>query len=572
MRLKFEFLLSSAMCRVAAAGLLASALGACSTDVARFSDNPFSNPFKAGAATSVDRNATGSIGRQAAQAQAAASAAPAVGRVTSQPLAAPVAASAADSRVASPVSNTMPSRSSLTPRAPSAVDLASTGSVTPRSVAGWSSAGGTPVVMASGENVNTLATRYGVPASAILATNGLSSASQLTPGSRVTIPVYSAGGATAPRAEAPVQAVAPSTPDPVAPLAAATPRPPQPVAGMSQRSEPVRPPAPAPRPVIAAVPPSRENEPARIIPPAQVAAPKAVASASVDAAREKARAQAEAAKVRAEAARQQTAASRSADAEVTARKAAEAKAKAESERARLAELRAKTAEDRVKAAEASKEAESNRIKAAEAKKKAEAAREVQADAKAKADRELKAARADAQSAERKVKAQETRQAAPQPAPQTRQQAAAAAAAAQRQPVDPAPTASVPKDEPKAVSADFRWPARGRVISGFSGKGANEGINIAVPEGTPVKAAGDGVVAYSGNELKGYGNLVLIRHENGYVSAYAHNGDIAVKRGERVSRGQTIAKSGQSGNVASPQLHFEIRKGSTPVDPMPYLAN
>ena len=104
----------------------------------------------------------------------------------------------------------------------------------------------------------------------------------------------------------------------------------------------------------------------------------------------------------------------------------------------------------------------------------------------------------------------------------------------------------------------------------SGKGGNEGINIAVPEGTPVKSAGDGVVAYSGNELKGYGNLVLIRHDNGYVSAYAHNGDINVKRGERVNRGQVIAKSGQTGNVASPQLHFEIRKGSNPVDPMPYL--
>ena len=81
----------------------------------------------------------------------------------------------------------------------------------------------------------------------------------------------------------------------------------------------------------------------------------------------------------------------------------------------------------------------------------------------------------------------------------------------------------------------------------------------------------GVVAYAGSELKGYGNLVLIRHPNGYVSAYAHNGAVAVKRGETVKRGQTIAKSGQSGNVASPQLHFELRKGSTPVDPTGYLA-
>lgn len=141
-------------------------------------------------------------------------------------------------------------------------------------------------------------------------------------------------------------------------------------------------------------------------------------------------------------------------------------------------------------------------------------------------------------------------------------------------VDPAPTASIPAPE-KAVATDenrpeFRWPARGRIIQGFS-SGGNDGINIAVPEGTQVKAAEGGVVAYAGSELKGYGNLVLIRHPNGFVSAYAHNGALDVKRGDAVKRGQTIAKSGQSGNVGSPQLHFELRKGSTPVDPTNYLA-
>jgi murein DD-endopeptidase MepM/ murein hydrolase activator NlpD len=87
----------------------------------------------------------------------------------------------------------------------------------------------------------------------------------------------------------------------------------------------------------------------------------------------------------------------------------------------------------------------------------------------------------------------------------------------------------------------------------------------------VKAAEGGVVAYAGSELKGYGNLVLIRHPNGFVSAYANNGDLSVKRGQQVKRGDAIAKSGQTGNVASPQLHFELRKGSTPVDPTGYLA-
>ncbi|MGA7805921.1 M23 family metallopeptidase, partial [Bradyrhizobium sp.] len=120
---------------------------------------------------------------------------------------------------------------------------------------------------------------------------------------------------------------------------------------------------------------------------------------------------------------------------------------------------------------------------------------------------------------------------------------------------------------------FRWPVRGKVITSYGAKTngkSNDGINLAVPEGTPVKAAEDGVVAYAGNELKGYGNLVLIRHANGYVTAYAHASELLVKRGDTIKRGQVIAKSGQSGEVASPQLHFEIRKGSTPVDPLQFL--
>jgi len=121
---------------------------------------------------------------------------------------------------------------------------------------------------------------------------------------------------------------------------------------------------------------------------------------------------------------------------------------------------------------------------------------------------------------------------------------------------------------------FRWPANGRVINAFgpSTNGQeNDGINIAVPENTPVKAAEDGVVAYAGNELKGYGNLVLVRHPNGYVTAYAHAKELLVKRGDAVKRGQVIARSGQSGNVNAPQLHFEIRKGASPVDPTKFLS-
>ncbi|WP_018391235.1 M23 family metallopeptidase [Ancylobacter sp. FA202] len=126
----------------------------------------------------------------------------------------------------------------------------------------------------------------------------------------------------------------------------------------------------------------------------------------------------------------------------------------------------------------------------------------------------------------------------------------------------------------AAGPQFRWPVRGRVISGFGPKPGgqqNEGINISVPEGTSVKAAEDGVVAYAGSELKGYGNLVLIKHADGWVTAYANNSALDVKKGDTVKRGQVIAKAGQTGNVTSPQLHFEIRKGSQPVDPSQYLA-
>ena len=92
----------------------------------------------------------------------------------------------------------------------------------------------------------------------------------------------------------------------------------------------------------------------------------------------------------------------------------------------------------------------------------------------------------------------------------------------------------------------------------------------MPENTPIKAAEDGVVAYAGSELKGYGNLILVRHPNGYVTAYAHAKELLVKRGDPIKRGEVIAKSGQTGNVDVPELHFEVRKGTAPVDPMPFL--
>jgi murein DD-endopeptidase MepM/ murein hydrolase activator NlpD len=127
----------------------------------------------------------------------------------------------------------------------------------------------------------------------------------------------------------------------------------------------------------------------------------------------------------------------------------------------------------------------------------------------------------------------------------------------------------------ASTLAMRWPVKGKVISEFGTKPnglKNEGINIAVPEGTSIRAAESGVVAYAGNELKGYGNLVLVRHPGGYVTAYAHAKQLMVKKGDTVKRGDVIAIAGQTGAVQSPQLHFEVRKGATALDPNKYLSS
>jgi murein DD-endopeptidase MepM/ murein hydrolase activator NlpD len=121
----------------------------------------------------------------------------------------------------------------------------------------------------------------------------------------------------------------------------------------------------------------------------------------------------------------------------------------------------------------------------------------------------------------------------------------------------------------ASGAGFIWPASGKVISGFgatSNGERNDGINIAMPQGAPIKAAASGTVSYSGDELKDYGNLLLIKHDGGYVTAYAHAERLLVQRGDAVTKGQVIAYAGHTGDVATPQLHFEIRHGTTPVDP------
>lgn len=127
--------------------------------------------------------------------------------------------------------------------------------------------------------------------------------------------------------------------------------------------------------------------------------------------------------------------------------------------------------------------------------------------------------------------------------------------------------------PKRSSSRFQWPVSGRVISRFGPKKGglhNDGINIAMPRGAPVRAAENGVVLYTGDALKGYGNLVLVKHSGGWVTAYAHLEKILVKKGQKLGVGETLGTVGSSGQVDTPQLHFEIRKGSKALNPAKYL--
>ena len=161
---------------------------------------------------------------------------------------------------------------------------------------------------------------------------------------------------------------------------------------------------------------------------------------------------------------------------------------------------------------------------------------------------------------------------------------AATPIASREMIEPAPAATEtaaapvngplvqPAVEPTLSGADkFRWPVSGRVITDFANSKAT-GINIEAPEGAAIRAAENGQVIYVGNGVEGYGNLVLIRHPNGYVSAYAHLKSTSVNKGDSVSRGDSIGAVGMTGSVSRPQLHFELRKGATPVDPIPLLAS
>lgn len=383
----------------------------------------------------------------------------------------------------------------------------------------WSSEGGMAVIAATGDTAAVLAARYNVPESALLHENGFSSSAQVRPGTRLIIPVYSASGGGTPARR--IAEAAPVHHDHAARerlLARAEAKPPR--GGEKSR--------------VAQLAPAREEAPEH----GKMHWVKGPAPAvELDKVHGRDRMAAE------------------------AKPHGREKAMAKLEQSRAAKL---------EAAELKKEKQAELAEA-----KTAAAQAKIAAAQAKAARKMAKADGAAQTAANKTRVEPVRTAREITRGQPSQQVAQAEpAAAKKAAVDPTPTASLPPPEAEKPSAngapEFRWPAHGRIIQAFK-SGGNDGINIAVPEGTAVKAAESGVVAYAGSEIKGFGNLVLIRHPNGYVTAYANNGDIEVKRGEQVRRGQTIAKSGQSGNVASPQLHFELRKGSTPVDPTRYLA-
>jgi murein DD-endopeptidase MepM/ murein hydrolase activator NlpD len=437
-------------------------------DSARFDSNPFASSRNA-AAPAPAPEVTGSIR----------SSRPA-GHVETQPLPAPT-------KPASGVANGAGGLGAYRPVVEQtdrtgSVRVASTPAAPPAPVqqrGHWTWDGGSPVVVGRGETLEAIARKYGVPASAILETNGLRNAAGIHAGQRLVIPRYVVGEARAPaeRHEAPRVASRPAEPPRQHPQVAA---------------------APAPRPA--------QSGDIHVVQPGE-----------------------------------------------TLIGIARRHELSLSELARANRIQPYT-----------KLAIGDRLVLPAHARAAQRAPERVAE------------RAPAPRHEARLQARsEPRRPQPQRAPEIEKVSSVPVENARVATPEPAAASedAVKRAEPVTHALSFRWPVTGHVIEAFGSRPngtTNDGINLAVPEGTPIKAAEDGIVAYAGNELKGYGNLVLIRHADNYVSAYANASEILVKRGDSVRRGQVIAKSGQTGNVSSPQLHFEIRKGASPVDPMQFL--
>lgn len=533
MRARAFFGLSKAALVVAVSGLAA----ACSTDVARFDSNPFRSNEVAQAPRGDVVASAPTTRVESAPLSPANDIAPPV-RNNASVESSPFGGGSADPGLTTGTVSQRPAFGSSNPQTPAVRQMAvarANSQAVGGGASGWSATGGTTIQAGAGETVESLSRRYGVPASAIAQANGLSAGQTLSPGQSVVIPTYSIGNAAA-RGAAPAAPVhqprvaeaprpAPATPVRQIPMPSSQASRAgwqvgaQPTASQPQSTVPQA--APQAAPQRAAAPINRNGT-------HTVAAGETLAS-------------------------------------IAARHGTSAR--------ELARLNNIPSERPVRTGQSLRLPIPGQQAAAPvpaAVDRREQAQRAVAQAQAtpagrRADQRATAAIAPAQPAAREnAPALASAETAPAPAP-----AATPAPARAEAPATPA----APAAAPAASSAEpqFRWPVRGRVITGFRA-GSSDGIKLAVPEGTPIKAAEDGVVAYAGNELRGYGNLVLVRHANGYVTAYAHNSNVSVRRGEQVRRGQTIASAGQTGNVSSPQLHFEIRRGATPVDPMTFLGS
>ena len=543
MRSSIPTIPSRYLSRVAAASLLAGLAAGCSSDTSRFGANPFSNPFAS------QPQQTASVPRAQAyptphvQSRPLAPAGvPAYSRpIAAQPLP-PVGSVGTMPAVRSP----QPGYSVSQNAGPSSLN---TGSVSSPRVSGfaskgWSAEGGTTVIARNGDTVATLSNRYGVPAEAILATNGLNGP-YLAPGQQVTIPVYSLRNATvASRPAAPMAPIKP--PVVVADRAVMRPAP-----TLTRPAEPIPPKAvPTAQTAGGGLHMVKPGETLTSI--AQdygTTRPRLAAANAID---------------------EWTNVRIGQKLKVPDGQASRQQAQADLQPKPLGHLPAKA--QLVAKAEPAQPAKAVRtvaIKPAEPRQ-AETIAAAPVAKVAVGAKPVVVARVDKPKAD-KPKAEQLRTITAKAATQAREEEDAEETAS----LPAKPAGKEPQDEQVASAApasdapQFRWPVKGRIIQAFGQ--SSDGINISVPEGTEVKAAEGGVVAYAGSELKGYGNLVLIRHANGFVTAYAHAKDLDVKRGDTVKRGQTIATAGQTGNVTSPQLLFELRKGATPVDPRQYLS-
>jgi murein DD-endopeptidase MepM/ murein hydrolase activator NlpD len=457
--------------------------------------------------------------------------------VTTQPLAPPTAAPApvsapiarAPAPAAAPerhvLADPKPVRKTETAAAPAprAVDETTTGTIEPRKAQpnstqlvseeepeGWSRAGGTQVTAKEGETVYNLSRRFGVPANVILRVNGLSEGSGLQAGQKVIIPTYVYSS------KAPVSA--PDSNPKVAASSSST--------GLKKEQPTQKIPLPehAPQDHVAVLPQTKKLK------DSEKAKPLDTASAD--------------------------------DTKTVAPKPVEEKtASAEKSKGRYVVQSGDTLQRIAKKSGVSVAA----LKSANNLK----------DGGLKIGQKLVVPAASAVVAEAKP--------AVDPASTGSTEKPKKLAPAEAPAVYTPPTKKADKTIEQAETSDdkapdatgiarMRWPVKGRVISAFgkSGGKANDGIDIAVPEGTAVKAAENGVVIYAGDGLKDFGNTVLVRHEDGLVTVYGNASELKVQRGQKVKRGEQIAVSGMSGNASSPKLHFEVRKNSAPVDPSTFL--